>query len=151
MSAYEIIKIDIDEYHKCSNIWNMKSNPFTEQFKKQIINGDRFVYIYTANNEFIAEGNLVINVSDKDYFIPNKRIYLSHMITKREYRNQGVGSIMLDYLIKQASNMGYCEIALGVDIDNSNAIHLYKKKGFSTIMGEFEDKYGKYFKMLKRL
>lgn len=151
MSECQIIKIDIDEYPKCRNIWNMENNPYSEKFKKQIINGERFVYIYTVNGAFIAEGNLVINEADPDYFIPDKRIYLSHMITKKEYRNQGIGSIMLDYLINQASDMGYSEIALGVDIDNCNAIHLYKKKGFHTIIGEFEDEYGKYFKMLKRL
>ncbi|MDE5974738.1 MAG: GNAT family N-acetyltransferase [Eubacterium sp.] len=148
---YEIMQIGIEEYSKCNNIWNMKKCPFTDKFKEQIINGDRFVYIYKINNEFIGEGDLVINVDDFDYYIPNIRIYVSRMIVKREYRNQGIGGIILDYLIEQANAMGYKEMALGVDIDNYSAIHLYKKKGFTTLIKESEDEYGRFYKLLKEL
>lgn len=97
MSEYTIKQISIDEYHKCNNIWDMEKCPFTEQFKEQIIKGDRFVFIYK-----IGEGNLVINVDDSDYFIPNQRIYVSRMIVKKEYRNQGIGKTLLNYLTEQA-------------------------------------------------
>ncbi len=45
--------------------------------------------------------------------------------------------------------MGYKEMALGVDIDNFSAIHLYKKKGFTTLLKESEDEYGRFYKLLK--
>ena len=35
--------------------------------------------------------------------------------------------------------MGYCEMALGVDIDNSSAVHLYRNKGFDTVIAQAED------------
>ncbi len=72
MLDYELAPITIDEFSKRNNIWDMKKCPFTEKFKKQIIDGDRFVYIYKINNEFVGEGDLVINVDDSDYFIPNQ-------------------------------------------------------------------------------
>lgn len=148
---YTIEKIGIDEYYKCSNIWDMEKCPFTEMFKEQITNGNRFVFIYKIKNKFIGEGNLVINIDDSDYFIPEKRIYVSRMIVKKEYRNQGIGSDILDYLTKEAYKMGYSEMALGVDIDNYAAVHLYRKKGFNTIIAECEDEYGKFYKLLKKL
>lgn len=151
MFDYEIKKIGIDEFSKCNNIWDMDKCEFTEKFKKQIIDGDRFVYIYKINNEFIGEGDLVINVDDFDYYVPNQRIYVSRMIVKKEYRNQGIGGIILDYLIEQARIMGYSEMALGVDIDNFNAVHLYQKKGFKTLIKEDEDEYGRFYKLLKEL
>lgn len=83
MSECTIEQIGIDEYHKCNNIWDMKKSPFTELFKEQIIKGDRWVFIYKIDGEFIGEGNLVINVDDCDYYIPNQRIYVSRMIVKR--------------------------------------------------------------------
>ncbi|MDE5963914.1 MAG: hypothetical protein K2G65_00765 [Eubacterium sp.] len=86
-----MLQIGIEEYSKCNNIWNMKKCPFTDKFKEQIINGDRFVYIYKINNEFIGEGDLVINVDDSDYYIPNRRIYVSRMIVKSEYRIRELG------------------------------------------------------------
>ncbi|MCM1115115.1 MAG: GNAT family N-acetyltransferase [Clostridium sp.] len=148
MSEYKIEKLDINEYSKCNNIWDMKKCPFTKMFEEEIIRGDRFVYIYKRNGEFIGEGALVINKDDCDYFIPNRRIYLSRMLVKKEYRNQGIGAILLDYLIKQAAGMGYAEIALGVDADNDSAIHLYEKKGFKIIKKD-RDEYGSFYKMLK--
>ena len=42
-------------------------------------------------------------------------------------------------------------MALGVDIDNYSAIHLYKKKGFTTLIKEDEDEYGRFYKLLKEL
>lgn len=151
MSEYSIEQIGIDEYHKCNNIWDMKKCPFTEQFKEQIIKGNRWVFIYKIGDEFIGEGNLVINVDDSDYFIPNQRIYVSRMIVKKEYRNQGIGKIILEYLTEQAKKMGYKEMALGVDIDNHNALQLYRKNGFDTLIAECEDEYGKFYKLLKTL
>ena len=41
---------------------------------------------------------------------------------------------------------GYCEIALGVNRDNTAAVGLYKSLGF-TIYEEAEDKDGKFFRM----
>lgn len=151
VSEHTIVQISIEEYHKCNNIWDMKKCPYTEHFKKQIINGDRLVFIYKIGDAFIGEGNLVINVDDSDYFIPNKRIYVSRMIVKKEYRNQGIGKTILDYLTSQAEKMGYSEMALGVDIDNDHALHLYRKNGFDKIIAECADKDGKFYKLLKTL
>ena len=105
MQKHIIEQISLDEYCKCSNIWDMQKCPFTEQFKKQIINGDRFVFIYKIGDEFIGEGDLVININDSDYFIPDKRIYVSRMIVKKEYLNRGISSAILDYLKEQAKKM----------------------------------------------
>lgn len=151
MQEYTIEPLDIKEYDKCSNIWDMKKCPYTEHFRNQIIQGERFVYIYKIGDTFIGEGALVKNHSDTDYFIPNQRIYVSRMIVKKEYRNQGIGAILLDYLSEQATAMGYTEMALGVDVDNYNALHLYKKKGFDKIIAECEDEYGKFYKLLKTI
>lgn len=151
MLDYEIVQIGIDEFYRCNHIWDMKKCPFTDKFKKQITDGDRFVFVYKINDEFIGEGDLVINMDDPDYFIPNQRIYVSRMIVKREYRNQGIGGIILDYLTEQAKSMGYAEMALGVDMDNDSAIHLYKQKGFTTVIKEDEDEYGRFYKLLKEM
>jgi ribosomal protein S18 acetylase RimI-like enzyme len=73
------------------------------------------------------------------------------MLVKAEYRNRGIGGIILDYLIDYAKQLGYEEISVGVDIDNLNARHLYDKKGFTNVIFEGEDELGKYVKLLKEL
>lgn len=151
MFSYIVEQLNPEDYYKCNNIWNMKNDPFTEIFYKEILNGKRLVFIYKESDIFIAEGALVTQHEDSDYTIPKKRIYLSRMIVKPEHRNKGIGTIMLNFLINKAKEMGYKEISLGVNLDNYNALHLYIKHGFTEVIYEGKDQYGKYLKLLKKI
>ncbi len=139
------------DYHKCSNIWNMKSQPLADKWFDEIKSSNRLVFIYKINGEFIGEGALVLDTDDSDYTIPGKRIYVSRMIVKKEYRNRGIGSEILESLIAKAKSMGYSEMTIGVDKDNVNALHLYKKYGFTEVLFDGADEYGEYFKLMKRI
>ena len=139
------------DYHKCSNIWNMKSQPLTDKWLDEIKSGNRLVYIYKINGEFIGEGALVFDTGDLDYTVPDKRIYVSRMIVKKEYRNRGIGSEILKYLIDKAVEMGFDEMTIGVDKDNVSALHLYKKHGFTEVLFDGADENGEYFKLMKRI
>lgn len=152
MTSYQIKKLNLKDYSKCSNIWDMeKSSKMAKMFYDELVSENRITFIYLENDEFIGEGSLVFKNNDPDYTIPDKRIYLSRMIVKDEYRNLGIGSIILDYLIDYAEKLGYKEISLGVDTDNLNARHLYENKGFTNVLFIGEDEYGKYVKLLKKL
>ena len=151
MTSYQIERLNTEVYYKCSNIWDMEKKPkMAKMFYEELVSGNRITFIYLENNEFIGEGSLVFKNNDPDYTIPDKRIYLSRMIVKKEYRNCGIGGVILDYLIDYAEQLGYEEIALGVDTDNFNARHLYEKKGFTNIIFIGEDEYGEYVKLLKK-
>lgn len=143
--------LNLDDYFRCSNIWNMKTQPLTEKWKEEIASGNRLVYIYKINGEFIGEGALVFDTGDADYTITNRRVYLSRLIVKKEYRSRGIGSQLLTFLIEKAEEMGFCEISIGVDKDNTSAFNLYKKFGFNEILFDGSDEHGEYFKLLKKL
>ncbi len=140
-----------EDYHKCSNIWNIKSQPLTDKWFEEIKSGNRLVFIYKINDEFIGEGALVLDEGDPDYTIPNRRVYVSRMIVKKEYRNRGIGSEILEFLIAKAKSMGYSEMTIGVNKDNVNALHLYKKYGFTEVLFDGADEDGEYFKLMKRI
>lgn len=140
-----------DDYDNCSNIWNMKTQPLTDKWLDEIKSGNRIVYIYKINGEFIGEGALVLDAGDSDYTIPNRRIYASRMIVKKEYRNRGIGGEILSFLIEKAEEMGFSEMTIGVDKDNVNALHLYRKYGFTEVLFEGADDDGEYFKLMKRI
>lgn len=140
-----------DEYHKCSNIWNMKTQPLTEKWYNEILSGNRMVFIYKINGEFIGEGALVLDTGDTDYTIPDRRVYVSRMIVKKEYRNKGIGAEILTFLIEKAKEMGYSEMAIGVDKDNASALNLYRKFGFTEVLFDGADEQGEYLKLLKRI
>ncbi len=149
--SYTIKKLDIKAYYKCNNIWNMDKFPFTEKFRQQIIDGNRVVFIYEVDGEFIGEIAYVLDMNDSDYTISNKRVYISRLIVKKEYRNQGIGGILIDYIVNVIKELGYSEISIGVDKDNEAALNLYHKKGFNTVIFEGADEGGEYYKLLRRL
>jgi len=146
-----IEKLDVKDYNKCSNIWNMKTQPLAETWRKEIETGNRIVFIYKINGEFIGEGALVLDTGDSDYTIPKKRVYVSRMIVKKEYQNRGIGSEILKFLIEKAKEMGFSEMTIGVDKDNVNALHLYRKFGFTEVLFDGADENGEYFKLMKRI
>ena len=151
MSDYVIEKLNVNEYEKRNNIWIMSADPHTEPFRKEIETGNRVVYIYKVNDEFLGEIAYVLDMNDSDYTVPNQRIYLSRLIVKPEYRNKGIGSILVDFMIDEIRKMGYKEISIGVDKDNTAALHLYRNKGFTNVIFDGADEYGEYLKLLKVL
>lgn len=146
-----IERLEPADYSKCSNIWDMKKQPLAEKWKEEIISGNRIVYVYKINGEFIGEGALVVDTGDPDYTVPNQRIYVSRMIVKKENRNCGIGSKILAFLIEKAKEMGYSQMTIGVDKDNKNALHMYRKFGFTEVLFDGADEYGEYYKLMKRL
>lgn len=145
-----IRKINFDEFDKLENIWDFDTFPYTKTFKCQFLNHERQIYVLEKNKRFIAECDLVFSHNESGYTIENQRIYLSRLIVKREFRNQGLGQKLLEFVLNAAVRMHYSEITLGVDFDNAKAIHIYKKYGFE-IFETAEDEQGVYFKMIKDL
>lgn len=151
MDKYTIEKLDIRDYKKCNNIWNMKKCEFTKKFRREIEEGNRVVFVYRIKEKFIGEIAYVLDMNDNDYTIQNQRIYISRLIVKKEYRNQGIGGILIDYILEQIKEMGYKEATIGVDKDNLAALHLYKKKGFTNVIFDGKDEYGEFYKLMKEI
>lgn len=147
MINYTIEQLNITNYDKSNNVWNMESCPFTQQFKEQIACGNREPYLMKYNNEYIASCDLVYNYGE---YTDINKVYLSRLIVKKEYRNQGIGQELLKYMINLCKEKGYKQITVGVDVDNKNAVHIYKKFGFE-IYETATDEYGEYYKMIKQL
>ncbi len=148
----EIIKLDIKNFEKCNNIWNMEKNKeLKDRFYNELQNKNRITFVYTKDEEYIAEVSVVFNKNDEDYTILGKRIYISRIIVKKELRGKGYGKKLMNYAIEYAKNNGYKEISLGVNIDNYIAFKLYVDLGFTKIQYIGEDSDGKYVKLIKSL
>ena len=146
-----IEQLQLKDYEKCNNIWNMATCEFTEKFRKEIEAGNRTVYIYKIDGEFIGEIAFVLEMNDPDYTLPNRRVYISRLLVKREYRNQGIGGLLIDYVLGVVKEHGYKEATIGVDKNNTAALHLYRKKGFDTVLFNGADEYGEFYKLMKIL
>lgn len=145
----KIIKLNIHDYHKCSNIWNMeKQKELSDKFYKEILSGNRAVYIYSIDDEYIAEISLVYNTDDGEYTIPGKRVYVSRLVVKKSFRRRGIGRKLVEFIKTEAENQGFSELSIGVNLDNYAAVRLYASSGFDKIIRIDEDEDGKYAKLL---
>lgn len=58
---------------------------------------------------------------------------IMNIVTKKEKRNQGIGTILLENLIKLSKELNAKSITLEVNINNNDAINLYKKFEFAEV------------------
>ena len=150
MKAYKIKQIGSDEYSNCSVIWSKQKFQKTENMiKEQIKAGNRDVFILTVEDQYIAMCDLEYDKPEYET-IPDKRLYLPRLVVKKDYRGEGYGKAITQYVISLAKEKGYSEIVLGVDCDNTVALNLYKKLGFNIYEAD-EDHDGKFYKMIKML
>ena len=99
----KIIELDIKNYEKCNNIWNMEKNKeLKERFYEELQSGNRKTFIYTKDEEYIAEISIFFNKNDEDYSIPGKRLYISRVIVKKDYRGNGYGKKLMNHIIEYA-------------------------------------------------
>ena len=149
--SYEIFRLCPRDFRKCGNIWDMRRHRKRwRKWRREVRSGKRATYIYTEQGEYLGEGSLVFDNGDRDETILGQRICLSRLVVKQEAQSRGIGGILLEYLCDEAKRMGYREMALGVNVVNARARHLYEKHGFTEIW-RGEDQHGKYIKMLKNL
>ena len=140
------------DYDKCNNIWNMKKQKaLAEKFRNELLSGNRITYVCKDGDEFIGKISLVKDMNDLDYTIPEQRVYISHLIVKHEYRRQGIGKMLVDFITDKAEKLGYSEMSIGVDMDNYPALKLYTACGFNKVVYIGEDEQGKHIKLLKAI
>lgn len=60
--------------------------------------------------------------------------YIEDIVVKRPLRGKGIGTELLNYILKQVETEGYAEISLTVDPDNTRAQALYKRLGFDEVV-----------------
>ena len=142
----------IDEYQKCSGIWDMEKHAeLAARFLAELQSGSRLTWVFERDGVFQGEISLVLDKGDPDYTVPGRRVCVSRLIVKPEERRRGIGKALTEYAVARAAEMGYSEISIGVDIDNYPALRLYWEEGFREILFVGEDADGRYFKLLKRL
>ena len=57
--------------------------------------------------------------------------HLSHFSVAPEYQRRGVGSLLIDFAEQHIKSLGADVIGLNVMKDNTDAIRLYERKGFT--------------------
>lgn len=109
----DILISDFDDF------WNY--NIFEEELESP---NSKYIMAKTNDDEIIGFAGIKIFIDNAD---------IMNIVIKKSFRNQGVGSLLLNNLLSLCKNLNLSSLSLEVNEDNLPAIHLYKKFGFKQI------------------
>ena len=108
----EILISDFDEF------WNYNV------FKAELQSENSKYLVAKLNNEIIGFAGIKIIIDEAD---------IMNIVTKKIYRNQGVGALLLNEIINLCKKQNFNSVSLEVNEINSSAIHLYENFGFEKV------------------
>lgn len=123
------IKIEKMSLNDLENIKNILISDFDDFWNYNILKdeleSENSIYIVAkSNNEIIGFAGIKILLDEAD---------IMNIVTKKCYRNQGIGTLLLKNLISTSKNSNLHSLSLEVNEENKIAIHLYENLGFKNI------------------
>jgi len=123
------IKIKEMTIHDLKNIKNILNSDFDDFWNYNIIKeeleSDNSKYIIALyNDEIVGFAGIKITLDTAD---------IMNIVTKKSFRNNGIGSLLLKNLITISKKLNLNTITLEVNENNISAIHLYEKSGFQNL------------------
>ncbi|MCI8546287.1 MAG: GNAT family N-acetyltransferase [Clostridia bacterium] len=138
----KVRKINLNEIDELKKLF--KHSDF-DKYKLDLINNIkddvRDIYVMIDNEKFIGELTVYYKGKSELEVIENIRVYLSAFRVLKEYQGKGLGQNLLNFVIKDLEAKGYTEFTIGVEDDNENALHIYKKFGFNKIIARLNEEY----------
>ena len=109
----------------------------TRDYFMKHISDERFIaWLAIEDGKIVATSGMCIYCVPPTYDnIPGQVAYLVNMYTVKEYRNQGIGSKLLEYLVEEARNRGCIRLTLNT---SSAGRSIYENYGFYDLPGEME-------------
>ena len=122
----EIFKMTLLDLNSISNILISDFDDFwTFNILKKELESENSKYIVAkSDNEIIGFAGIKVMADECD---------IMNIVVKKDYRNKGVGLILLKHLINISEKLNMNCINLEVNENNLPAIHLYEKVGFKKI------------------
>ena len=112
-SIKEILQTEFDEF------WNY------EVLKQELAsNNSKYIVAKTLDNIIVGFSGIKIILDTAE---------LMNIVTKKLYRKNGIGKLMLEYLINYCKKIGIKTLNLEVNAQNTIAINLYKKYNFKEV------------------
>jgi len=96
---------------------------------KMILADPRLGKLFVARDgrQVVAMASLLYTVSTAE---GGKAALFEDLVVRPDYRNQGIGARLLEYVITQARAEGLLRLTLLTDMQNESAQVLYRKLGF---------------------
>ena len=119
-------KMDIQDLEEIKDILLSDFDDFWsyEVLREELLSDSSLYIVAKKQNEIIGFAGIKIIIDEAD---------IMNIVVKKSYRNNGIGSLLLENLILISNKKNFNFINLEVDCKNTIAINLYKKFGFEEI------------------
>ncbi len=126
MNNIQISKMTFDDFYKIKDIlisdfddfWNINT------LEQELNNENSYYLVAKIENEIVGFAGMKSVLDEAD---------IMNIVTKKDKRNSGIGSALLEKLLNIAKEKEIKKITLEVNESNFSAIHLYKNFGFKEI------------------
>ena len=119
-------KMDIQDLEEIKDVLLSDFDDFWsyEVLREELLSDSSLYIVAKKQNEIIGFAGIKIIIDEAD---------IMNIVVKKSYRNNGIGSLLLENLILISNKKNLNFINLEVDCKNTIAINLYKKFGFEDI------------------
>lgn len=136
-----IVEIDTDNVYLLDNfIIDIIKNNKNTNFRYYNNHNSSIIKNHIITVLLFDSDKLAIGYAHIDYDINNNKYWFG-IYLEEKYRNKKIGDILLKYILSHNKLFNINEINLSVDIDNINAIKLYKNNGFNIVNNETINSY----------
>jgi ribosomal protein S18 acetylase RimI-like enzyme len=141
-NTVEIIPCDFNDPLHCKALVSLMNEyiadrmgdgiPYTEEQKVALVEGlrrheSKLIVLAKAGDRFVGLTNCFVNFAT---FTVKPFVNIHDVIVTNDFRNKGLGRLMLSRVIEMAQELGCSKVTLEVREDNDNAKHLYNSLGF---------------------
>ncbi|MBR3720568.1 MAG: ribosomal protein S18-alanine N-acetyltransferase [Clostridia bacterium] len=125
-TEFSISKMTLDDFEEIKDTLISDFDDFwnPETLKNELENENSF-YLVAKQNDIIVGFVGIKSVLDE--------ADIMNIVTRKDFRNKGIGTAILSYIIDFALFNNIKKITLEVNENNISAIHLYEKLGFAKI------------------
>ena len=122
----KISKMNIDDLNKISPVLLTEFDDFWNYniFKSELENENSKYVVAKNNDEIVGFAGIWISIDEA---------HVTNIVTKKDLRENGIGSTLLEELINLSKNLNLVSITLEVNENNLDAIKLYEKFGFEKL------------------
>ena len=123
---FEIFKMNIHDLDLISdNLQSDFDDFWTYNILKDELLSENSIYFCVKNNdEIVGFAGIKIILDEAD---------IMNIVIKKSFRNLGIGSMLLKFLVNKAKELNIHHINLEVNSSNLIAIHLYEKFVFKNV------------------
>ncbi len=127
-----IRKMECDDYEDIHQLnkelmYTYTLNKTKDNINKLLKNKEEYLYVYVANGKVIG----YIHGSSYQLLFSDKLINILGLVISKNYRKDGIGKKLLNYLEVEASRNGYEGVILKTGIERVEAHKFYRKCGYT--------------------